>query len=173
MTPFHIQVSKSIHQHQTSTSLRFRIQEVNWINKLNLDRRFQKTFPIQNYITQFSLNYIYRPTHGDILEWLNKSNADFKVLSLRSLQLSMVRIFCSAGSYIGLLLLLTLLEQRKFTVCWTSAYPGSTPAHHHTSAIITDCNRSTTLSPRGLTFPDFDLAPKRNEKFGYCGLDLV
>jgi len=24
-----------------------------------------------------------------------------------------------------------------------------------------------------LTFPDFDLAPKRNEKFGYCGLDLV
>jgi len=25
----------------------------------------------------------------------------------------------------------------------------------------------------GLTFPDFDLAPKRNEKFGYRGLDLV
>jgi len=24
-----------------------------------------------------------------------------------------------------------------------------------------------------LTFPDFDLASKRNEKFGYCGLDLV
>src|SRR6218665_2314295 len=33
-----------------------------------------------------------------------------------------------------------------------------------------------TVAPRslpGLTFPDFDLAPKRNEKFGYCGLDLV
>jgi len=25
----------------------------------------------------------------------------------------------------------------------------------------------------GMTFPDFELAPKRNEKFGYCGLDLV
>src|SRR6218665_4227575 len=24
-----------------------------------------------------------------------------------------------------------------------------------------------------LTFPDFDMAPKRNEKFGYCGLHLV
>src|SRR6218665_3147720 len=32
--------------------------------------------------------------------------------------------------------------------------------------------RSSWLIP-GLTFPDFDLAPKRNEKFGYCGLDLV
>ena len=25
----------------------------------------------------------------------------------------------------------------------------------------------------GLTFLNFDLAPKRNEKFGYCGLDFV
>ena len=25
----------------------------------------------------------------------------------------------------------------------------------------------------GLTFPVFDLAPKRNEKFRYCELDLV
>jgi len=24
-----------------------------------------------------------------------------------------------------------------------------------------------------LTFPDFDLGPKRNEEFGCCGLDLV
>src|SRR6218665_2800011 len=24
-----------------------------------------------------------------------------------------------------------------------------------------------------LTFPNFDLAPKRNEKFGHCSLDLV
>jgi len=30
----------------------------------------------------------------------------------------------------------------------------------------------TTKSPLGLTFPDFDLAPKQNDKFGYCGLDL-
>jgi len=44
--------------------------------------------------------------------------------------------------------------------------------HHHTSAIITACNRSTTLSPR-LDLPGFWLAPKRNEKFSYCGLDLV
>src|SRR6218665_334039 len=44
--------------------------------------------------------------------------------------------------------------------------------HHHTSAIITHCNRSTTLSLR-LDFPDFDLAPKRNEKLGYCVLDFL
>jgi len=25
----------------------------------------------------------------------------------------------------------------------------------------------------GLTFPDFDLAPKRKEKFGYFGVDLI
>src|SRR6218665_3538716 len=34
----------------------------------------------------------------------------------------------------------------------------------------------TTVAPRcllGLTFSSFDLAPNRNEKFGYCGLDLV
>ena len=33
-----------------------------------------------------------------------------------------------------------------------------------------------TVAPRcfpDLTFQDFDLAPKQNEKFGYCGLDLV
>ena len=74
---YHIQVSKSIqwiHQPQSSISFGFRIQEVNWINKLNLDRSFQATLPIQNYIAQFSLNYIYRPTHWDILEWLNRSS---------------------------------------------------------------------------------------------------
>jgi len=32
---------------------------------------------------------------------------------------------------------------------------------------------SPTLSLHGLTFPDFDLATKRNEKCGYCELDLV
>src|SRR6218665_2501534 len=35
---------------------------------------------------------------------------------------------------------------------------------------------TATVEPRclpGLTFPNFDLAPKRNEKFCYCGLDLV
>jgi len=36
------------------------------MSKLNLDRAFQTTFSVQNYIAQFSLNYIY--THGDILE---------------------------------------------------------------------------------------------------------
>jgi len=37
-------------------------------------------------------------------------------------------------------------------------------------------SQTATIAPRcfpGLTFPDFDLAPKRNERFGYCGLDLV
>ena len=40
--------------------------------------------------------------------------------------------------------------------------------HHHLP--------TPTVAPRclpGLTFPDFDLAPKRNEKFGYCALDMV
>jgi len=87
MTPllYHIQVSKSIqwiHQHQTLASLRFRIQETNCINKLNLDRSFQRTFPILKNTSQLSLNYIY--THGDILDWLNQSNVDFKVLSLHN-----------------------------------------------------------------------------------------
>ena len=34
----------------------------------------------------------------------------------------------------------------------------------------------TTVAPRcllGLTFTDFDSALKRNELFGYCGLDFV
>jgi len=52
------------------------------------------------------------------------------------------------------------------------SYPIPVPApqnvcHHY---------RLQPQSPRrllGLTFPEFDLAPKRNEKFGNCGLDLV
>src|SRR6218665_347829 len=52
------------------------------MSKFNLDRTFTTTFPIQNYMAQFSLNYIY--THGDILECLNQSGADFKVFSLRN-----------------------------------------------------------------------------------------
>jgi len=47
------------------------------------------------------------------------------------------------------------------------SYPGSTPAPP---------SPTPTIAPRcllGLTFPDFDLALKRNEKFGYGGLDLV
>src|SRR6218665_1781709 len=37
-------------------------------------------------------------------------------------------------------------------------------------------SQTATVAPRcfpGLTFPDFDLTPKRNEKFGYCGLEMV
>src|SRR6218665_2188925 len=56
---------------------------------------------------------------------------------------------------------------------FSCSYPGYTPApphvrHHH--------RLQPAIAPRclpGLTFPDFDLAPKRNEKFGYCGLDLL
>src|SRR6218665_3454969 len=46
------------------------------------------------------------------------------------------------------------------------------PLRHDTSAITTDCNRSGVALRclPGLTFPDFDLAPKRNEKFGLTGL---
>ena len=44
--------------------------------------------------------------------------------------------------------------------------------NHHTPAITTDCNRSPRLSPR-LDLPGFCLATKRNEKIGYCGLELV
>ena len=91
------------------TSLRFRIQEVNWMSKLNLDRTSQTTFPVQNYIAQFSLNYIY--THGD------QSSADFKVLSLRNCYGWNMPILFSRMLYI--LLLLMFLEQNKFTVCWT------------------------------------------------------
>jgi len=43
---------------------------------------------------------------------------------------------------------------------------------HDMPATTTDYNRSPRCLP-GLIFPDFDLTPKRNEKFGYCGLDLV
>ena len=50
---------------------------MNWINKLNLDSSFQATLKIQNYTAQFSLNYIYRPTHWDSLEWLNQSEYSF------------------------------------------------------------------------------------------------
>src|SRR6218665_2269709 len=49
----------------------------------------------------------------------------------------------------------------RFYSCTTTRPPSSPTA---------------TVAPRclpGLTFPDFDLAPKRNKKFGYCGLDLV
>src|SRR6218665_2247991 len=46
------------------------------------------------------------------------------------------------------------------------------PLRHDTSAITTDCNRSGVALRclLGLTFPDFDLAPKRNEKFGFTDL---
>src|SRR6218665_2732084 len=51
-------------------------------------------------------------------------------------------------------------------------YPGFTPApprvHHHHQL-------QPYVAPRcllGLTFPNFDLTPKRNDKFGHCGLDL-
>jgi len=47
-------------------TLWFKTQEVNRMSKLNPDRTFQTTFPIQNCIAQFSLNYTY--AHGDILE---------------------------------------------------------------------------------------------------------
>ena len=43
---------------------------------------------------------------------------------------------------------------------------------HHASAIITDCNHSPSLSP-WLDLAGFWPGTKRNEKFGYCGLDLV
>ena len=49
----------------------------------------------------------------------------------------------------------------RFHSC-TSTRPPSSP-----TATIAPC------CLLGLTFPDFDLAPKQNEKFGYCGLDLV
>src|SRR6218665_384748 len=46
------------------------------------------------------------------------------------------------------------------------------PLRHDTSAITTDCNRSgvAVRCLPCLTFPDFDLAPKRNEKFGFTDL---
>ena len=45
---------------------------------------------------------------------------------------------------------------------YTTARPPSSP----TATVAPSCLP-------GLTFTDFDLALKRNEKFGYCGLDLV
>ena len=62
-------------------------------------------------------------------------------------------------------------HSRLKTELFKISYPDSTPAPH-TTTIITDCHRSTMLSPR-LNLPDFDLAPKRTEEFGYCGFDLI
>ena len=62
-------------------------------------------------------------------------------------------------------------HSRLRTELFKLAYPDSLLSHH-LSGIITDCNRSPTLSAL-LDLPGFDLPPKRNEKFGYCGPDLV
>jgi len=43
--------------------------------------------------------------------------------------------------------------------------------HHHTSAIITDCNHNTTTAS-WLHLPNFDLALKQNKKPGCCRLDF-
>src|SRR6218665_439479 len=52
-------------------------------------------------------------------------------------------------------------------------YLDSILLRHNTFAITTDCNRSPMLSPSTLTFSDFDMTPKQNEKPGYCCHDLV
>ena len=52
------------------------------------------------------------------------------------------------------------------------SYTDSTPAPPH----VRNHHRLQPYSPKlslRLDFPDFDLTPKHNEKFGYCGLDLV
>src|SRR6218665_3838124 len=63
---------------------------------------------------------------------------------------------------------LATFHSRLKTELFKLYYLDSTPAPRH----HTDCNRSPTLFPR-LDLRGFYMAPKRNEKFGHCGLDLV
>src|SRR6218665_814358 len=90
------------------------------MSKLNLDRSFQRTFPIQNYIAQFSLNYIY--THGDILGCTKSVKRRFQKFFL--CRIFMVGVFCSARCCKLLLLSLLHMGQRKFTIGCTYMYTG-------------------------------------------------
>ena len=55
----------------------------------------------------------------------------------------------------------------------TNSFIILTFADYMLTTVNTNVNTIMSLTLVILSFPHFDLAPKRNEKFVYCGLDLV
>jgi len=53
------------------------------------------------------------------------------------------------------------------------SYVGFTREEEEAENALSKPLSAFSTSSSSLPFPDFDLAPKRNKKFGYCGLDLV